>query len=181
MKGLVGAVFRDAHARIVGSLALLDARAIAVRLAVAAKAIVALCGERSIAILVVAVDGHFHNGALVGYGAHGAIEVACGVVEGAPHAGCLVERPLTVVVERVCSHHDVETIQRELNRRIYVDSHIRHGSQEVGSAADEARDKRQARRNRGDATAFGEMHGLAAFLGSGAPGPFWRFDFMAAC
>lgn len=127
-EGLVGAVFRDAHARIVGSLALLGARAIAVRLAVAAKTIVALRGERGVAILVVAVDGHLHNGAPAGYGAHGAIEIACGVVEGAPHAGCLVKRPLTVVVERVRSHHDVETIQRELNRRIYVDSHIRHGS-----------------------------------------------------
>lgn len=172
MEGLVGAVFRDAHARIVGSLALLGARAIAVRLAVAAKAIVALRGERGVAILVVTVDGHLHNGALVGYGAHGAIEVACGVVEDAPHAGCLVERPLTVVVERARSHHDVETIQRELNRRIYVDSHIRHGSQEIDRVGDEARNKRQARRNCDDATAFGEMQGLAAFLGSGAPRPF---------
>lgn len=128
MKFLVGVVFCDAHTRIVGSLALLGARAIAVRLAVAAEAIVALRSERGVVTLVVAVDGYFHDGVLAGYGAHGAIEVACSVVEGAPHAGRLVKRLLAIVVECVCSHHDVETIQRELNRRIHVDSHIRHGS-----------------------------------------------------
>lgn len=111
-----------------GSLALLGARAIAVRLAVAAEAIVALRSERGVVTLVVAVDGHLHDGALAGYGTHGAIEVACNVVEGAPHAGRLVECLLAIVVERMCSHHNVETIQRQLDRRIHVDSHIRHGS-----------------------------------------------------
>lgn len=140
-----------------GGLALLGVRAVAVRLAVAAEAIVALRSERGVATLIVAVDGHLHDGALAGYGAHGAIEVACSVVEGAPHAGRLVKRPLAIVVERVCSHHNVETIQRQLDRRIHVDSHIRHGSQEIGCAADEARDKRQARCNRGDASTLDEM------------------------
>ena len=128
MKFLVGAVFCDAHTRIVGSLALLGARAFAVRLAVAAEAIVALRSERGVATLVVAVDGHLHDGVLVGNGAHGAIEVACSVVEGAPYARRFVERPLAIVVERVCSNHNVETIQRQLDRRVHVDSHIRHGS-----------------------------------------------------
>ena len=112
MKCLVGAVFRDAHTRIVGGLALLGVCAVAVRLAVAAEAIAALRGERGVAILVVAVDGHLHDGALAGDGAHGAIKAARGVVEGAPHAGSLVKRPLAVIVERACSHHDVETVQR---------------------------------------------------------------------
>ena len=112
LKSLVGAVFRDAHAQIVGGLAFLGIRAVAVRLAVAAEAIVALRSERGVATLIVAVDGHLHDGALAGYGTHGAIEVACSVVEGAPHAGRLVERLLAIVVERVCPHHDVETIQR---------------------------------------------------------------------
>ena len=111
-----------------GSLALLGARAIAVRLAVAAEAIVALRSERGVATLIVAVDGHLHDGVLAGYGAHSVVEIACGSVEGAPHARRLVERLLAIVVERVCSHHNVETIQRQLDRRIHVDSHIRHGS-----------------------------------------------------
>ena len=126
MKFLVGAVFCDAHAQIVGGLAFLGIRAVAVRLAVAAEAIVALHSERGVATLIVAVDGHLHDGALAGYGMHGAIEVACSVVEEAPHARRLVERPLAIVVERVCSHHNVETIQHQLDRRIHVDSHIRH-------------------------------------------------------
>ena len=154
-----------------GGLALLGVRAVAVRLAIAAEAIVALRGERGVAILVVAVDGHLHDGALAGDGSHSAVKVARGVVEGAPHTGSLIKRPLAVIVERACSHYDVETVQRQLDRRVHVDPHICHGSQEIGYAAYEARDKRQARRNRGDASAFDKPKRPAAFLRRGAPCP----------
>lgn len=60
-----------------GVLAFLGTRAVAVRLADAAEAIVALRSVRGVATLIVAVDGHLHDGALAGYGTHGAIEVAC--------------------------------------------------------------------------------------------------------